>query len=315
MDRTTLSAIVSEYALHLQVEKSIGAATRERYVALARSLLALCHQNPAAVFLAPDWTLAQLDRRVVETFLNTLKAERGWKPMSLAYYITSLSAFFRFLKARNHIVRNPCARLRPPLSGEMEAPPAGEAEAVLRMLAQPSDTLDTARRQLALELLYGAALRPAQAFGIAALEVAAETGMVRIRSGETWLELSLSSEGVARAQQYLARRKEVLERDPGSATEPGVASFWLDRRGRPCSPSRLRRQVTRAMQTHGLSGGPATLRVLAARHFAERGADVRSVQNLLKARRLGKVDRFLPQADLKRLTGEFRRAHPRQGVE
>lgn len=315
MDRTTLSAIVSEYALHLQVEKGIRAPTRERYVALARSLLALCNQDPEALFLAPDWTLAQLDRRVVESFLNTLKTERNWKPMSMAYYITSLSAFFRFLKARNHIVRNPCARLRPHLSGEMEAPPQGEAEAVLHMLAQPGDTLDAARGQLALELLYGAALRPAQAFGIAALEVAGEPGTVRIRSGESWLELSLSSGGIARAQQYLERRREVLEHEPTSGSGSRGAPFWVDRRGRPCSPARLRRQVTRAMQAHGLTGGPATLRVLAARHFAERGADVRSVQNLLKARRLGQVDRFQPQADLKRLTRQFRRAHPRQGTE
>ncbi len=313
MDRTTLNAIVNEYALHLQVEKGIGAATRERYVALARGLIALCNQDPAALFLSPDWTLAELDRRVVESFLNTLKAERHWKPMSMAYYITSLSAFFRFLKARNHITRNPCTRMRPPLSGELEAPPDGEAEAVLRMLAQPGDTLDAARRQLALELLYGAALRPAQAFRIAALEVA--PGAVRIRSGESWLEFSLSPEGIARAEQYLDKRREVLERLHAPGSPARSASFWVDRRGRPCSPARLGRQVTRAMQAHGLSGGPATLRVLAARHFAERGADVRSVQKLLKARRLGQVDRYQPRADLKRLTHQFRRAHPRQGVE
>jgi len=313
MDPTTLKAIVNEYALHLQAERGIGAPTRERYVALARGLLALCAQDPAALFLPPDWTFSQLDRRVVQSFLNTLKAERGWKPMSMAYYITSLSAFFRFLKARNHIARNPCARLRPHLSGELDAPSAGEAEAVLRMLAEPGDTLDSARRQLALELLYGAALRPAQAFRIEALELAPCT--VRVLCGPSWLEISLSPGGIARAEQYLERRREVLERHGASGSGPRNGSFWVDRRGRPCSPARLGRQVARAMQAHGLSGGPATLRVLAARHFAEGGADVRSVQKLLNARRLGRVDRFQPQADLKRLTQQFRRAHPRQLAE
>ncbi len=327
MDRTTLTGIVNEYAGHLQAEKGLASASRERYVALARGLLALCEQDPSALFLPPEWGLADLDRRVVESYLNTLKAERGWKPMSVAYYITALSAFFRFLKSRNHVTRNPCTRLRPRLSGDLEALPEGAAEAVMRMFDGPADTLDGARRQLLLELLYGAGLRPSQAFRIAALELpaapaepAAPTGPaaqspVRVRLGEAWYELALSPEGVARAARYLAKRAEVLESGEAAGHPAGTEAFWIDRRGRPCSPARLGRQVTRAMQAQGLSGGPATLRVLAARHFGARGADVRSVQQLLKARRLGRLDRFQPAADLKALTDQFRRAHPRQTAE
>jgi site-specific recombinase XerD len=68
------------------------------------------------------------------------------------------------------------------------------------------------------------------------------------------------------------------------------------------------------MEAEGLTGGPSVLRLLAARHFSERGGDVRSVQQLLQARRLGQLDRFVPEPDLKTLTAQFRRAHPRQGI-
>jgi integrase/recombinase XerC len=321
MDRTTLNAIVNEYAGHLQAEKGLGQASQERYLALVRGLLALCQHDPDALFLPPEWTLADLDRRVVESYLNALKAERGWKPMSHAFYITSLSAFFGFLKARHHITRNPCDRLRPHLGNDLDAPPTGDAKAVLRMFDDPADTLDGARRQLLLQLLYGAGLKPTQAFHIAELDVPPSGSPVRYRLEGTWHEISLSPEGVDRARRYLMLRAALVESQAALLAKAGSSSerqttaheaFWVDRRGRPCSVGRLSRQVSRAMESVGLSGGPSTLRVLAARHFSESGADVRSVQQLLKARRLGQLDRFAPEADLKSLMQQFRRAHPRQ---
>ena len=333
MKRTTLTSIVSEYATHLQAERAVAAGTRQRYVALARGLLAFCASEGDALFLPPDWGFADLDRRVVETFLNTLQAERGWKPMSMAYTITALSAFFRFLESRHHIGANPCARMRPRLDGTFRAPPADEAEAVLRMIEAPGDTLERARLALLVELLYGAGLRPGQAYAVRALVVEAPQGRVRIRLGEAWQELALSPGGLARAERYLALRAEVLAArgaDSGAAREPWVpgepepdgdgragenVAFWLDRRGRACAPARLARHVSKAMRATGLSGGPASLRVLAARHFGQRGADIRSVQHLLGARRLGQLDRLQPSTNLKRLMAQFRRAHPRQSSE
>lgn len=345
MERTTLTAIVNEYATHLQAERAIAPGSRERYVALARGLLALCASEPDALFLPADWGFSDLDRRVVETFLNTLQAERGWKPMSMAYYITALSAFFRFLKSRHHIAVNPCARLRPRLDGALSAPPADEADAVLRLFDAPADTLDRARLALLLELLYGAGLRPTQAYAVRTLTVDAPLGRVRLQTGAAWQDFALSPGGLARAERYLALRAEALAAlgagipagagapmapGAGPAADPaadaptapdeagqegdGVA-FWIDRRGRACTPARLARHVSRAMRAAGLSGGPASLRVLAARHFGQRGADIRSVQQLLGARRLGQLDRFQPSSDLKRLMAQFRRAHPRQSSE
>jgi site-specific recombinase XerC len=267
MDRSTLSEIVSQYAQHLQAEKGLAPPSQERYLALARGLIALCRHDPDALFLPPDWTLADLDRRVVESYLNALKAERGWKPMSHAFHVTALSAFFRFLKARHHIARNPCAHLRPRLSGELEAPPEGQADAVLRLLKIPTGTLDGARVRLAVELLYGGGLKPSQAFHITALELAAGHAPARYRVAGPdagWREIAVSREGVACAERYLTLRTEVLapkhaaqhgqDRESG-ADSPGQdetsEAFWIDRRGRPCSSDRLAKQVTRPWRPRG----------------------------------------------------------------
>jgi site-specific recombinase XerD len=246
--------------------------------------------------------------------------------MSMAYYITALSAFFRFLKSRHHIAANPCTRMRPRLDGTFSAPPADEAEAVLRLVEAPGDTLDRARLALLLELLYGAGLRPSQAYAVRALDL--EAPRVRILLGATWQELHLSPGGLERAVRYLAFRAEIVaslrsgaaaaqrEAEQGEDGQRGEnMAFWIDRRGRACPPARLARHISKAMRAAGLSGGPASLRLLAARHFGQRGADIRSVQHLLGARRLGQLDRFQPSADMKRLMAQFRRAHPRQSSE
>jgi site-specific recombinase XerD len=68
----------------------------------------------------------------------------------------------------------------------------------------------------------------------------------------------------------------------------------------------------------GLQGGAATLRQLAARHFRARGADVRSLQRFLGARRLGGLERYSPRArgreaeTLRRVAEALRRVHPRR---
>jgi len=79
MDTTTLAAIVSEYAAHLQAEKGLAAVTQEGYLAAVRAFLARAVGDPASLFLPEDWELPQLDRRSVERHLNALRDVQGLK--------------------------------------------------------------------------------------------------------------------------------------------------------------------------------------------------------------------------------------------
>jgi site-specific recombinase XerD len=127
---------------------------------------------------------------------------------------------------------------------------------------------------------------------------------LRIEIGEQRLDVPLSPPGLVRVRHYLALRKAVLGRRRN-------APFWVDERGQACTPERLARQLKRALESAGLPARPSLLRQLAARHFAERGADTRSVQRLLHARRLGSLDRYAPP-DFRGVLEQFRRIHPRQ---
>ncbi len=308
MDQTTLAAIVSEYASHLQAEKGLAAVTQEGYLAAARAFLARAAADPASLLLPAEWELAGLDRRALELHLNALRDRHGWKPESIAQQASALHAFFRYLRERGHIPHDPSGSLRPRLAEGPPPPPKGDESAVLRMLAHPGDSLESARLLALVELLYGAGLRPMQAYRLTALTLDERDLSLAAVLPETTLHAAVSAAGFARLLGYLAQRRQVTGND-------GAAPFWVDRRGRACSPGRLARQIKEAMEAEGLAGGPAILRQLAARHFAERGGDLRSLQRLLRTKRLGQLDRFQPAASFGDLVARFRKAHPREEEE
>jgi site-specific recombinase XerC len=308
MDQTTLTTIVSEYAAHLQAEKGLAAVTQEGYLAAVRAFLGRAAADPASLYLPAEWDLASLDKRALELHLNALRDRHGWKPESIAQQASALHAFFRYLQERRYIPHDPGRSLRPRLAEGPPRPPEGEEVAVLRLLARPGDTLESTRLLGLVELLYGAGLRPVQAYAITALTLDERDHSLTAEVPDAVLHAVVSEAGFARLLGYLTQRRQVAGND-------GAAPFWIDRRGRACTPGRLARQIKQAMEAEGLAGGPAVLRQLAARHFAERGGDLRSLQRLLRTKRLGQLDRFQPDAPFRDLVAQFHKAHPREGEE
>jgi site-specific recombinase XerC len=300
--------IVSDYAKYLQAEKGLGASAQRSYVGAAESLLALARARPGQLFLPRDWGLEQLDKRALEVYLNHTREARGWAPATVAMHAGALRAFFAFLQSRGLVERNPARSLLPKLPPRHLTAPAGEEEAVRALFRRPArrgkPRLTEAREQLLLELCYGAALRPAMIHRIRSLRVLPRAGLLRIAAGEETLDVPLAAAGLERARRYLEARREAT----GGKRR---AAFWVDERGAACNPARLTRQVRAAMERVGLHGGPTLLRQLAARHFAERGGDTRSVQRLLRAKRLGSLDRYAPP-DFQSVLRQFRQIHPRQ---
>jgi integrase/recombinase XerC len=298
------TAIISEYTRYLQVEKGLTAATCDSYQRIVRAFLGLCAARPEALFLPPEWSLAQLDKRALEVYLGHLAGEQGRSPSAVARHATGLRSFFQFLQLRGHIGRNPLRSLQPRRATGEPALPDGTVEAVAQLFAEPGSALADARLQALLELLYGLALRPGQVYGIRRLELPKGGRQVRIETAETTLELPVSHAGRKRLAAWLAQRRRVVGR-------AARAPFWVGDNGRGLSPGRLARAVRLAMERVGLQGSAGTLRQLAVRHFLEQGGDVRSARELLRAKRLGSLDRYDPPR-VQDVIATFRMAHPRQ---
>ena len=330
MDIEELNGIVDEFATYLRNEIGRAPATQRGYSKAVRQFLASARARPASHFLEPHWKLAHIDKRSVEAYLEHYKRERGWKRATVAHHLTALRGFFGFLLPKGYVERNPLKGLRLAGRARGTALPEGEEAAVHLMFERSAGNLADARLLLLLELIYGAGLRPAQVYGLLGLSLGPEPNTVRIHHGGGRSEVFLSAAGVARVDDYLARRAAALERseirgsgdesptggDAVDAQPRGDAPLWFDLRVgtgsrlRPKSPAALGRQVRQAMEAVGLDGGAEALRSLAARHFRVRGADVRSLQTFLGAKRLGELDRYRT-VGYREVAEAFHRAHPR----
>lgn len=296
--------MIIEYTRYLQVEKGLAASTRQGYERAVSTFLELCRTRPQTLYLPREWKLTDLDKRALEIYLGHLERNRGWSAASLARNATALRSFFGFLQLRGYVERNPLRSLGPRQPARNAPPPEGGEDAVRRLFIQGSKDLRHTRLQALLELFYGLAMRPGRVYRIERLEAPAKERVVRIHTGEESMELPLSRAGGKRLRAYLAARRKVLGKD-------NRAPFWIDSRGRAMPAARLSKSVKVAMEAVGLPGGPGLLRQLAARHFLERGGDLRSLKSLLGVKRLGTLDRYDPPR-MQDVISAFRRAHPRQ---
>ena len=298
------SPVLNEYSTYLQAEKGMAETTRNSYLKAARDCTALIRQRPLDFFLSPGWDWPALDKRALEIYLKHLREGRGWKPTSVRHQASALRAFFAFLQSRGYIERNPLRSLHPPGREEAGPLPEGEERAVRELFAVPGETLEQARLLAVLELIYGGCLKPSLVYGLTGLRVLVRAGVARVTAGRESQEVPLSSAGLERLAVYLQQRARVVGKRRG-------APFWVGRGGRALTAPRLARGVKQAMEAAGLAGGGRELRQLSARHFRERGADVRSLKQLLGAKHLGTLDRY-GSPDFQTIAAQFRRYHPRR---
>lgn len=300
--------MINEYTRYLQAEKGAAPATRLGYQRAVTSFLALCRSRPEALFLPPDWSYADIDKRSVEVYLNYLRQDRGWRPVSIARQVTALRSFFGFLQRQGHVPRNPLRSIQPAVPSQEPTPALGEESAVLHIFDVPAETFNLKRLLAVMELAYGLAMRPSQIYRVEKVELIARRSLAQITMDGEILEAPVTEGGIVRLRAYTKHRERILRKRPGS--EP-AAPFWIDEQGHEVKPPRLARAASAAMEAAGLPGGLRKLRQLAARHFRERGGDIRSLQTLLRAKRLGSLDRYDPP-DVRKVIAMFRQAHPRE---
>lgn len=229
---------------------------------------------------------------------------RGLAASTIARRLASLRSLYKFLRRQGLLSGDPTAALRNPKQPR-RLPHLLTIDEVVRLLdGIPADS-DLGQRDRAMfEVLYGGGLRVGELVALDREDVDLDAGLVRVRGkGRRERLCPIGPEAVARIQSWLAYRQ------PISAEE---RALFLNRFG-----SRLTaRSVGRLLQGHltalGLDWGasPHTLRHSFATHLLDRGADLRSVQELLGHRRLT-TTQIYTHVTRDRLREAYQEAHPR----
>ncbi|MEM7518399.1 MAG: tyrosine recombinase XerC, partial [Planctomycetota bacterium] len=245
--------------------------------------------------------------RVVRGFLARLD-EKGLARTTIQRKLSALRSFFRLLVREGVLETHPATGLRQRrterrLPGCLEV---GEIEALLDAPTQRSDA-SSLRDQALLELMYSAGSRAAETVGLDRHDIDFERGVILLRGkGRKERLAPLGRFAIRALEAYLADPKR-----PRPKPQDANAVFLNQRGGRLTTRS-LGRIVERCALEAGIrrKATPHTLRHSFATHLLDRGADLRSVQELLGHAHLV-TTQIYTHVSVERLRGIYEKAHPR----
>lgn len=291
--------LIEAWRKHLALDRRRSAHTVRAYMAGAERLVAfLSDHHGQAVDAA---LLARVDQADLRAFLAMRRME-GIGNASAARELSAVRGFLRFAggeEARVPAMKGPRVKrgLPRPVSPD-------EAVALAQEIAEGArEPWVGARDWAVLLLLYGAGLRIGEAMALtgAALPLG-ETLRVTGKRGKTRIVPLLPQVRDA-IDAYVAACPHGMTVD---------APLFRGVRGGPLSPALIRRAVQGARGRLGLSerATPHALRHSFATHLLGRGADLRSLQELLGHASLSSTQIYT-QVDAAHLMDVYRNAHPR----
>ncbi|MEC3950349.1 tyrosine recombinase XerC [Sphingobium sp. HWE2-09] len=284
---------------HLALDRRRSIHTVRAYVATAERLIAFLETHRGEV-VTPA-TLARIDQSDLRAFLASRRTD-GIGNLSAARELSAVRGFLKFTGGDDAGV----PQLKGPRVKRGLPRPISPDEAVA--LAQ--DIAETAREGwigardwAVLLLLYGAGLRIGEAMGLNGdILPLGDTLRVTGKRNKTRI--------VPLLPQVRAAIEAYIEACPYPPTrgEP----LFKGARGGPLSPALIRRAVQGARGRLGLSDRttPHALRHSFATHLLGRGADLRSLQELLGHASLSSTQVYT-QVDAAHLLDIYRNAHPR----
>jgi len=234
--------------------------------------------------------------------------QAGYSKATVARRLASLRSFFRFGQREGWTDTNPAKPLRNPRQGR-SLPHFLSAEDIGRLLEAPPPDEPLGRRDRAiLETMYSAGLRVGELVGVSDGDLDFEAGVVRVRGkGRRERLAPLGSYAVRALKRWLKLRKLHVHEPKG----PGAPVF-VNRFGRRLTTRSVARMLEKYLALTGLDGRttPHSLRHSFATHLLDRGADIRSVQELLghKSLTTTQIYTHVSTAALRKV---YEKAHPR----
>lgn len=244
--------------------------------------------------------------RLLRTWLAALDA-RGLAGSTLSRKLSAARSWFTWLERRGEVEVHPGKGLRRRRSAR-HLPGCLEVGEVEALLAAPDTSTPLGRRDRALlEVMYSAGTRAAETVGLDRGDLDLAAGVARVRGkGRKERLAPLGSHAVRALRAYLS--------DPARPrpTVEAAHAVFLNARGGRLSTRSLQRVVERAVRDAALSrrATPHTLRHSFATHLLDRGADLRSVQELLGHAHLV-TTQIYTHVSIERLREIYERAHPR----
>jgi integrase/recombinase XerC len=252
--------------------------------------------------LGRDGRPQDVDHLLIRAFLARLHRD-GLKTSSAARKLATLRTFFRYLCREGILDRNPARALLSPRQDKRVPTHLDETD-VARLLEMPGDGDIAVRGRALLEMLYATGIRCSELVGLDLSEVDLDARMVRVLGkGRKERIVPFGMRAQSALLAYLPVREQARPRED---------ALFVNARGGRLTDRSVRLLVARRVHQVALARriSPHTLRHSFATHLLQRGADLRSIQELLGHARLATTQRYT-HVNTRHLLEIYKKSHPR----
>ena len=285
---------INKYLAHIEHNRNFSPQTLRAY----RNDL---HQYLSFLTAEGCSNLGDVTRLLLRKFLAFLKKNQDYSKTTVARKLASIRSLYKFLCREGILELNPVENVRSPkldrnLPGFMSI---NETETLLN--TPNLSALSGARDSAIMETLYSTGMRVSELIGINVTDVDFDKGLVKVKGkGKKERLLPIGNHALHAIQLYRNKR--------GSDKQ----ALFLNNRGGRLTERSVARMLEKYVKKAGinLNVSPHTFRHSFATHLLDRGADLRSVQELLGHANLS-TTQIYTHITTERLRQVYDKAHPR----
>jgi len=296
---------VQQFLLYLRSEKYYSSNTTEAY---ERDLLQF-ETFLKLYFETENISLEQIDSVTIRHFLGYL-LENHYEKKSIVRKLASVRSLFSFLVKKNLYAQNPAKNISNPKL-EKHLPEFLTETSAEQLMELPDTTTVFGLRDAAiLELLYSSGVRRAEILQLNIDDVDFHSNTVKVfGKGSKQRIVPFGVKAKKKLETYLVQRQKLF---PVQTTKDHSQAFFLSDKGIRFQPWSLTRLVESYIKqvSDVAKKTPHVLRHTFATHLLNRGADIRSVKEMLGHESLS-TTQIYTHVSSERLKKVYSQAHPR----
>jgi integrase/recombinase XerD len=247
----------------------------------------------------------KVDREIIKSYLEHLYND-GFSVSSTERKLACLKSFYKYLIREGKLDKDPTVDIKLPKKAKRLPKALGIGETI-RLISSPREKGHISIRDVALlEMLYATGMRASEIVGLNISDINLSVSFVRC-TGKGSKERIVPINKIT-----LKAIKEYLEKARPEFPQKDKNALFLDKNGKRLSRQGLWLVVKKYVKLSGVKGktSPHTLRHSFATHLLEKGADLRSVQEMLGHADIS-TTQIYTSVSRERLKRVYNKAHPR----
>ena len=240
----------------------------------------------------------------IEDFLK-YRNKCGDETSTIAHKLTSIKNFHRYLYKEGILDKDVSLSISRPKTRKV-IPDALSVDEVDILLDIPLDTVFDYRNKAMLEVMYGAGLRVSEVINLKVFDIDTVNYVIRVvGKGSKDRLVPLGEYSMYYLKLYLQKRGELLKKDT-------TDYLFLNNHGKPITRQGFFKNLKKILKKQGLNENihPHSLRHSFATHLLDRGADLRSIQEMLGHSDIS-TTKIYTHVTTEKIREDYKKYHPR----